>query len=747
MSPPKEREAVIRPNVELAILCCFRCRDSAMASTPHTSITVADMHALAARRGGKCLSLKYVNTDFPLLWQCAAGHQWRARPAKIKKGQWCRICAGYAKRTIEEMQAYAQSRGGKCLSSAYKGLGTPLEWECAAGHRWPARPGNVLHLNTWCPYCAGRIVTREELADLAAARGGELLSPVYLGAQRLHRWRCCDGHDFEATPNRVKNGGWCPRCQIYYGEEISRLFMEAIFDAAFPRSFPAFLREADNRSWLQLDGYNEQLLIAFEHHGLQHYQRVPQFHRTAEEFAAQQERDAQKAELCRAHGVRLVVIPAVPDLTSLENLPAVIAQQAATLGMALPRDPMAVRPDLNQVFCVSQYAALQQLAAARGGALLSKAYLGGAVKLLWRCRQGHEWEAKPNSVKSGTWCRECAGITPTEFTELMQIAAAMGFQITQDNWALSTRQARVLELMCIHKHVFHLTPKQLKRKYRCPQCVADNRITIDNARALAIAREGACLSTGYVNSQSLLLWRCKEGHEWEASYASISRGSWCRVCSMRDMGVRKRKYTLDDMILHARSRGGECLSTEMTTVDVLLSWRCARGHEWDATAASVVSAGTWCEACARQRVGISQRCTLSEMQEVAASRGGECLSLEYLDNQTHLLWRCKEGHQWSATPNNIKRGKWCPYCAGKARLTIEQMREIAAARGGKCLSDKYTKSDDKLQWECAEGHRWEATPESVKGYGGKGGSWCPLCARRKAWESRRKNVGRSPELG
>jgi len=367
-----------------------RQRITVMAKRSQTTITISDMHALAAQRGGKCLSEEYINTDSPLLWQCAAGHQWRARPAKIKKGQWCRVCAGYAKRTIEEMQAYARSRGGKCLSKEYKGLGSPLEWECAVGHRWPARPGNVLHLNTWCPYCAGRIVTREELADLAAARGGKLLSSVYLGAQRLHLWRCCDGHDFEATPNRVKNGGWCPQCQIYYGEEIARLFMEAVFAAPFPRSFPAFLREVTSRSWLQLDGYNEQLAIAFEHHGLQHYQRVPQFHRTAEEFSAQQERDAQKAEMCKSHGVRLFIIPAIPDLTSLADLPGVIAQQATQLGLATPRDAGTVSPDLNRVFCVSQYTSFQRLIWGAPSSCFGGASRGTSGKQnLTQSNQGH----------------------------------------------------------------------------------------------------------------------------------------------------------------------------------------------------------------------------------------------------------------------------------------------------------------------------------------------------------------------
>ena len=53
------------------------------------------------------------------------------------------------------------------------------------------------------------------------------------------------------------------------------------------------------------------------------------------------------------------------------------------------------------------------------------------------------------------------------------------------------------------------------------------------------------------------------------------------------------------------------------------------------------------------------------MQEIAKSREGYCISTEYKNNRIHLLWKCKEGHEWIATPSNIKRGKWCPRCGAK----------------------------------------------------------------------------------
>jgi len=55
--------------------------------------------------------------------------------------------------------------------------------------------------------------------------------------------------------------------------------------------------------------------------------------------------------------------------------------------------------------------------------------------------------------------------------------------------------------------------------------------------------------------------------------------------------------TIDGMQGLAQSRGGQCLSTEFGGVKTKLRWRCAFGHEWEATALCV-QAGHWCPECA-----------------------------------------------------------------------------------------------------------------------------------------------------
>jgi hypothetical protein len=51
------------------------------------------------------------------------------------------------------------------------------------------------------------------------------------------------------------------------------------------------------------------------------------------------------------------------------------------------------------------------------------------------------------------------------------------------------------------------------------------------------------------------------------------------------------------------------------------------------------------------------------MKSYARKRGGKCLSTEYLNSKTHLLWRCESGHEWSAKPDHVLKGHWCPICS------------------------------------------------------------------------------------
>ena len=55
--------------------------------------------------------------------------------------------------------------------------------------------------------------TIDDLKSAAAFRGGELISNSMKGPFDMLRWRCADGHEFDASPFTVLRGGhWCNKC-------------------------------------------------------------------------------------------------------------------------------------------------------------------------------------------------------------------------------------------------------------------------------------------------------------------------------------------------------------------------------------------------------------------------------------------------------------------------------------------------------------------------------------------------------
>ena len=71
---------------------------------------------------------------------------------------WKRLDHGYDESSKQigsnDLKSAAKFRGGKCLSKKWDGnMYSPLDWECAFGHSFTARPFTVLKAGHWCPTC------------------------------------------------------------------------------------------------------------------------------------------------------------------------------------------------------------------------------------------------------------------------------------------------------------------------------------------------------------------------------------------------------------------------------------------------------------------------------------------------------------------------------------------------------------------------------------------------------------------
>lgn len=183
----------------------------------------------------------------------------------------------------------------------------------------------------------------------------------------------------------------------------------------------------------------------------------------------------------------------------------------------------------------------------------------------------------------------------------------------------------------------------------------------------------------------------------------------------------RQKITLEDCKQHATNKGGECLSTEYKNTSIKMEWKCSEGHKWFATFGHIKHGDTWCPACANKVLSIE------DCREFAENKGGYCLSSEYKNNQTPMVWKCSKGHEWSTKFCNIRNGYWCSICSGKAKHTLEDCQEFAINKGGLCLSTEYKNSKVPMLWRCSEGHEWSTRFGHIK----HDDTWCPFCLDKR----------------
>lgn len=463
------------------------------------------MRIIALERGGKCLSDVYTNSTTKLHWRCKEGHEWETIPKHITLGKWCPECAKknrgdkHRKYIIEDMRALAYEHGGTCLSEIFISVKAKLHWQCKLGHEWEATPDNIKH-GKWCPECA-----KKNQGD--AHRKYTIEDMRKLAQQRGGE---CLSDIFTSVAEKLH---W--RCAKKHRWKTTPV---TIMEGSW----------CPQCSWQELAGQMPDMANRKEYHSF------------------------EKAEAsAHARGGKCIrpehweTIAEVTRKLRLEWECAQGHRWKGTYGNVVKKQtwcPVCARKsntDANRKYTIED---MQVLAQKRGGKCLSSEFVAVGKKLLWKCNQGHEWKAIVSSIQEGTWCPDCAK------------------KKTGDS----------------------------NRKY-----------TIEDIRALATERDGRCLSQRFINIHQKLHFQCKEGHEWEAISSSILQGSWCPKCGNRKSGNANRKYSIEDMMTLAEKRGGKCLSELFMGVQTPLRWCCNEGHEWETKPSNILQ-GTWCPQCARK---------------------------------------------------------------------------------------------------------------------------------------------------
>lgn len=185
-----------------------------------------------------------------------------------------------------------------------------------------------------------------------------------------------------------------------------------------------------------------------------------------------------------------------------------------------------------------------------------------------------------------------------------------------------------------------------------------------------------------------------------------------------------KRWTIQECKQFAQNKGGDCLSDTYKNNTTKMTWKCNLGHIWQAHWNNIKDSGTWCPQCfGNLPIGIE------ECHRYAESKGGKCLSTEYINLYDYMEWECKFGHQWEVAFAGLRSlDQWCPFCSGRRNNNLEKVRAYAESKGGTCLETEYISNKVMMSFQCFadsnKEHIWKARWDWMS----RDNTWCPYCS-------------------
>ncbi len=499
--------------------------------------------------------------------------------------------------------------------------------------------------------------TIEEIKQYAKSQHGTCLSEIYSNMNQPMSWACENPNHkpWVSSFNNILKGSWCPECRV---EQYVLPLRKAIAD---------FKGEWESGKYI--NSYTKINVRCKKGHKWCAKPASIMNGRWCATCAHEKKKEKSSALLYKIVKMKGGQVELYDESGSLgkanilcENGHSFFTTQSKIAqGVWCPKCAIQRRrADLKDI---------KGLAVSRGGKCLSVTYKGAHEKLLFECNNGHQWQAKANAIKNGTWCPICRTTIGENLTRLMlEHLFEEQFEKSYPPW-LKSKEGTQLELDGYCKKLKIAFEHQGAQHFSPNNHFAESferRIELDERKRLLCNKHGI------------------------------------RLIELKQSGEKK---------------GADEIFTELKAELKRLRIRSLKDFfffVFDENSAYI---------------NIESLQHFEKIKEIAKKKGGKCISNLYGGHYYKLEFRCKEGHFWKTAPATIKRERWCPKCARNSRpvkqpkYTLEDMDRLAKNKKGRCLTRTFKNGSSRMKWECELGHRWVTIAYSVIQ-----GSWCKSCA-------------------
>ena len=410
---------------------------------------------------------------------------------------------------------------------------------------------------------------------------------------------------------------------------------------------------------------------------------------------------------------------------------------------------------------------------------------GSNKKIWWQCDQGsdHIFERAPNQFKPNSGCPICSGrkVVQSNCLATTNQTLASEWHPTKNKpktpYDIVAGSNKRVWWKCKEgeDHEWLSSPNNRSWKNSgCPICSGNitaksNSLTALNPELAAqwhpTKNRGLSPTKVQVNSHKKVWWQCTVHlqHVWKTSVLNRNYNkTGCPFCSGNQVSpTNSLSSQYPELVKEWHpTKNGELIPSEFTSGSgQKVWWKCNQGsdHEWLASIVKRTS-GRNCPICSGQKVVKSTSLASTHpllLKEWSFEKN--LISPHEIStgsNNKDIWWQCAKdkSHLWQTCPNERKRGRGCPFCAGRRigdnNNLLSVYPDIAAewnySRNGYLNPENVTHGSGKIVWwKCPKGedHEWQTSISNrVRKKVG-----CPICANYVIVESNSLGT-RDPEL-
>ena len=316
---------------------------------------------------------------------------------------------------------------------------------------------------------------------------------------------------------------------------------------------------------------------------------------------------------------------------------------------------------------------------------------GSRKKVWWKCEKGHSYQCEVyNKAVLHFGCPFCSGKRVIKG----QNDLASQFPMLAEEWAskhnegispeeVMAKSGKQVWWECKNGHVWKASINNRVKGAGCPFCA--NRAGLYRLYHETINESSFITEWDFernneldpskilLNDDTIVWWKCGQGHPWQASSKGRQRGQKCPYCADKAVFAGYNDFATKYPILIKEwdyEKNDIRPEQIIWKADKLVWWKCKHGHSWEMTTRRRAY-GSGCLICAGKKIVAGLNDLKTTHPDLSAEwdyeKNGNLTPEDVMPGSKRIVWwKCVNGHEWRTAIHTRTRenagGTNCPYC-------------------------------------------------------------------------------------